>query len=369
MNKVCHITSAHPRKDTRIFLKQLLSLKDEGYKCFQIVADGLGDGITENIQILDAGNYRNKRLMRIVFGPRKILKKAFETDAEIFHLHDPELLRISGSLLKHGKKVIYDAHEDLPRQILSKHWIPRFLRKSVSKWVERFENKKAARVSAVITATAFIRDRFLKINPRTIDVNNFPDVSIFSHPVDNNSADGVCYVGGLSVERGISELVSATEIANCKLHLAGNFIPEDFKAKAEAIKGWENVKFYGVIEKKQIIEIFSKSYAGVVPLHPLENYKDALPVKMFEYMAAGLPVIASDFPLWKKILEENECGITVNPLSPDAIAKAIQYFGSHPSEAKRMGLNGRKAVETKFNWAIEKQKLFHLYNQLLIPKQ
>jgi hypothetical protein len=282
MNKVCHITSAHPRKDTRIFLKQLLSLKEEGYECFQIVADGLGDENNQNIQILDVGNYRNNRLKRMAFGTRKILKRALETDAEIFHLHDPELLRITGKLLKNGKKVIYDAHEDLPRQILSKHWIPLFFRKTISRLAERYENKKVAKLTAVITATPFIRDRFLEINPTTVDVNNFPELSMFNHPVHSDSTNGVCYVGGLSVERGIGELVSATEIANCKLHLAGNFIPEDYKTKVEAIKGWENVSYYGVVDKKQIVEIFSKSYAGLVTLYPLENYKDALPVKMFE---------------------------------------------------------------------------------------
>ena len=104
---------------------------------------------------------------------------------------------------------------------------------------------------------------------------------------------------------------------------------------------------------------------GLVTLHPLPNYKDALPVKMFEYMAAGIPVIASNFTLWQEIIEGNECGICVNPLEPRAINKAIQYLIDNPKTAQKMGENGRQAVKQKYNWAIEEKKLFLLYEKLL----
>ncbi len=365
MNKICHISIAHPRNDTRIFLKQLTSIEKQGFQCFQIVADGLGDEVCNGIHIIDAGNYRSSRVKRFILGRGSILRKALQVDADLYHIHDPELLRISRKLLNSGKLVIYDAHEDLPRQILSKHWIPGFIRSVISQEAEKYENRKTQRVSAVVAATPLIRDRFLKVNPNTIDINNYPDISVFNEVVNNDSADGVCYIGGISAERGIMELVFATEKAGCKLHLAGNFIPENFQIQLKQLSGWKNVCYYGFVDKNKIIEIFSKSIAGIVTLHPIINYIDALPVKMFEYMAAGLPVIASDFPLWKKILEENSCGKTVNPLQPGEIAEAIQHLISHPTEAKHMGMNGRKAVMTKFNWETESKKLISLYQNLL----
>ena len=111
----------------------------------------------------------------------------------------------------------------------------------------------------------------------------------------------------------------------------------------------------------------SRSVAGLVTLHPVINYLDALPIKMFEYMAAGIPVIASDFPLWREIVVGNQCGLCVDPMDPAAIARAIDHLAQHPDEACQMGENGRRAVLEKFNWAVEEKKLIQLYEDLLKP--
>jgi glycosyltransferase involved in cell wall biosynthesis len=106
--------------------------------------------------------------------------------------------------------------------------------------------------------------------------------------------------------------------------------------------------------------------AGLVTLHPTPAYLDSLPVKMFEYMSAGLPVIASDFPLWREIIEGNDCGLCIDPLDPAAIAAAIDALVSNPARAEQMGRNGRAAVEQHFNWANEERKLLQLYEDILI---
>jgi glycosyltransferase involved in cell wall biosynthesis len=109
----------------------------------------------------------------------------------------------------------------------------------------------------------------------------------------------------------------------------------------------------------------SHSKAGIVTFHPLPNHIDAQPNKMFEYMSAGLPIITSNFPLWKEIVEGNSCGICVNPLDPEEIGKAIEYIISHSNEAEKMGQNGKKAVLEKYNWQVEEKKLFEVYEELL----
>jgi glycosyltransferase involved in cell wall biosynthesis len=108
-----------------------------------------------------------------------------------------------------------------------------------------------------------------------------------------------------------------------------------------------------------------RSLAGLVLLHPVINYLDALPIKMFEYMSAGLPVIASDFPLWREIIEKNECGLCCDPLKPEKIAEAVQWVLDHPQEARIMGENGRRAVIEKYNWESEGKKLVKLYEDLI----
>lgn len=104
---------------------------------------------------------------------------------------------------------------------------------------------------------------------------------------------------------------------------------------------------------------------GLVCFQPAPNQINAMPRKMFEYMAASLPVIASNFSLWKEIIEGNKCGICVDPLNPKEIAKAIDYLIEHPQDARRMGENGRKAILEKYNWENESVKLLNLYDKLV----
>jgi glycosyltransferase involved in cell wall biosynthesis len=105
--------------------------------------------------------------------------------------------------------------------------------------------------------------------------------------------------------------------------------------------------------------------AGLVTLKPLVNYLDSLPVKMFEYMEAGIPVIASNFPYWKSIVEPIDCGICVDPQDPEAIRKAILELVNNPVKAHEMGKKGREAIWTKYNWSIEEQKLLSFYQRMI----
>lgn len=80
-------------------------------------------------------------------------------------------------------------------------------------------------------------------------------------------------------------------------------------------------------------------------------------------MSAGIPVIASDFPLWKEIVEGSGCGLLVNPLDPEAIAEAIKWLLENPEKAETMGKRGRKAIEECYNWDKESVKLISFYRK------
>ena len=149
-----------------------------------------------------------------------------------------------------------------------------------------------------------------------------------------------------------------------KLLLAGKFSNPNFRDEVMNIDSWGKVDELGFLSREEVRNVYVRSKAGIVTLHPLPNYLDALAVKMFEYMAAGLPVIASNFELWKTIIEENNAGMCVDPLDSKAISSAIQYVLDNPKIASEMGANGKKMVLEKYNWDIEKIKLFNLYKKL-----
>jgi glycosyltransferase involved in cell wall biosynthesis len=365
--KVTHLTSVHPRYDTRIYIKMCVSLaKNKDFNVGLIVADGKGDELKNNVSIYDVGARTGGRLSRMTKTVKRVFSKAKELDADIYHLHDPELIPIGIKLKKLGKKVIFDAHEDLPKQLLGKPYLNKPIKIILSKGLEIYEKLICKKFDYIVTATPHIRDKFLKINKNTVDINNFPILGELSNTISwAEKKNEVCYVGGISKIRGIKEIIKALELTdNIKLNLAGSFSEADIEKEVKNYKGWQNVIELGFLDRKAVNNTMAKSKAGMVTLHPIINYIDALPVKMFEYMAAGLPIIASNIPLWKEIVEGNNCGICVNPLEPKEITDSINYIIAHPKEAEKMGKNGKKAVIEKYNWDIEEKKLFDVYERL-----
>lgn len=364
--KVCHFTSVHPAYDTRIFYKECCSLAIAGYDTVLIAPDCI-DTTKNGVNIKGVSNIKGGRIKRFIFTAWRTYKKAIATNSDIYHFHDPELLPY-GLLLKwRGKAVIYDVHEDVPEDILTKDWIPFFARKLIAVVFKSFENWAAKHMSYVITATPFIRDRFLRLRCNALVVHNYPILNELFLPEWSRKERAVCYVGGISDIRGVFEMIEAIGRTDAKLLLAGQFSPinQDQRDKASLLSGWGKVEELGYLNRDGVKQTLARAMAGLVILHPVINHIDSLPVKMFEYMAAGIPVIASNFPLWREIIERNNCGICVNPLDSAEIAAAITWICDHPMEAKVMGENGRHAVVEQYNWEREKETLLQIYKSLV----
>ncbi len=366
MKKACHITSVHSLTDIRIFHKECKTLLNAGYDVTLVVQhdqDEVIDGI--NVKGINKPENRRERMTETL---KQVYEKALECDADIYHFHDPELIWVGLKLKRKGKKVIYDVHEDVPRQILSKKWIPISLRKIIGWIIERMENFAARRFDYIVTATPFIKDRFLKLNRYTLDINNYPILSeLYESNEDwRHKEQLVCYVGGIEKVRGINEMVEAINLTQYFLLLAGKFESKNEMSIVVGKNGWKKVIEMGHVNRDGVKEILSRSMAGLVILHPVPNYINALPIKMFEYMAAGIPVIASDFPLWVKIIEGNKCGICVDPLNINEIADAINWIMANPEKSQKMGQNGRRLIEEKFNWEEQGSKLLKIYEELKI---
>jgi len=289
-------------------------------------------------------------------------------DADLYHLHDPELLLAGVALSRVGKCVVFDSHEDVSKQLMAKHYIPKPLRHIVATAYSFIERQACNRLAGVVTATPSIRAKFARFAARTEVIHTYPPANVFEccTPL-SRSAPIICYIGSIASSRGIEELVRSLELCSpsVQLLLAGSFNERGLLDRVSALPGWSRVSHRGFCDLDGIRGIVRRASVGMVTLLPTPNHLESLPLKLFEYMAAGIPVIASDFPLWRSIVDGFRCGLVVNPLDPQAIANAIDYLITHPTEAQEMGARGRNAVIHQFNWESEFRKVLGFYRQIL----
>ena len=368
--KITHLSSVHFRYDTRIFLKMCSSLSQSGYNTSLIVADGKGNEIKNGISILDVGMPNGGRLSRMTKTTNQVFKKAKELDSSIYHIHDPELIPTGLKLKKLGKKVIFDVHENIALQIKDKKFIPFFLRSIISMIYRKYEISVLKKFDALILAEQSYLNYYSNLNTKTQVVLNMPDLNLLKNfkSIDRKKNE-IFYIGGISNLRGFDVTIDAIKILKEKfpdimMHYIGPYSSKLVNS-ADIYKIENNIKFYGSMPLEKGLEYSRGSKIGISILKPIKNYTESFSTKIFEYMAVGLPVVTSNFKLYKNIIEKYKCGICVNPLNFKEIADAIEYIIKNPITAKQMGLNGIKATEEMFNWEKEKKKMINLYKNLI----
>lgn len=362
---VFHITSAHRRNDTRIFHKECKSLVRHGFEVVLYVADGLGNEFKDDVTIRDIGRL-SWRTGRIFLSGLRFYKALREDNADIYHIHDPELWGLALRLNRDGKAVIFDDHEDIPNQIFKKSYIPKWAKPFASLILGRLQEHTSRRISGVVAATPYIRDKHLAWSANVIDVNNYPNPNEI-HFVIGRHSNKACYVlSGPSEVRGVMEAVEALEdLPGVSLTLTGMFTDEAFEKRVKAMAGWGQVDYVGVVARQKVDNILGNSFVGLAVSYPSPSSINSQPTKIYEYMASGLPVVCSHFPQWRNLVEGNRCGLVVNPKEPLEIAKAVRFIHENPKEALVMGENGRRAVEERYSWEIEEKKLFNFYKKVI----
>jgi glycosyltransferase involved in cell wall biosynthesis len=370
--KICVMTSAHPPSDVRIFHKQCKSLALAGYQVC-LIASVEQDTVCDGIQMISIPRSKG-RVGRIARGTLAVYRRARALDADIYHFHDPELIPVGLLLRAAGKTVVYDIHEDVPRTISYKPYIPKFLRAPVSHVAELIENWAGGRFSGLVAATPTIGNRFRAVNRNVAVVNNYPRIEeLESLRFDEPPAElgnSMLYVGmRITRARGAEEMVRAMGLLpaelDASLKLVGGWDPPGLPESLSKLPGWERTESLGLLNRGQVARELHQARAGLVILHPEPNYIASQPVKLFEYMCAGIPVIVSDFPVCREIVTEAGCGLLVDPLSPQEIARAMEYLLTHPEEARAMGQRGYQAVHQLYNWDNEEKVLLEAYSRLL----
>ena len=366
-NKVCFLTSARRHDDTRIYYREAVTLHKAGSDVVIICPDCQTTD-SQGIKFRLADVDRSKHWKKLFLNPFRVLGRAIDENASVYHFHDPELC-LTGFFLKlFGKKVVYDVHEDTPRAILTKTWVPAPLRGLVSKLFEGFELLLSLTFDGIVASAEVVAKRFPR--RKTITVGNFPEVAEFPSVIPDFEKRGhiACMIGTIQEDRGIYDVLDSARYLDYPILLTGEYASEQVQQRVEEESQDLPLRSLGFLERGEVIELLLHSRVGLAPMHQAEHYQMNLPPKIFEYMICEIPVVASDFSYWREILEDSEygqCGICVDLEDPKSLAKAVTYLMENEDDAIQMGLNGRRAVLERFNWENETQKLLDLYTRLL----
>jgi glycosyltransferase involved in cell wall biosynthesis len=291
----------------------------------------------------------------------------------LLHIYDPELIPIARLLqLLLRIPVIYEVHENfykkLDQKVVTQGRVAAY-------FFRRFDKMAQRCFHLIFTEQAYLATYQQLEKPSAVVYNYplLPSLEPFRFAYNpNQEAPEFVYIGLISMERAIDTLVAALALVKrryplLKVHLFGRRTLTD--NDLEKLSGFntvrENLIFYGYTEQKQALPLIKHATAGVALLKSVGDYPDSYPTKLFEYMALGLPVITSDFPLYRSVVSTHSCGFCLSPDSSEQLAAALIYLVEHPAEAEIMGKNGRKAVEDVYNWETERLKLLNLYSQIL----
>lgn len=313
------------------------------------------------------GSGRDSRLKRVTRTARAVTRYAASLDADILHFHDPELIPYTLTNLRRNVPLVFDAHEDFVGQMEGKTWV-RGLRKLVLteglRVMQKLINRRATHV---VAATEGVRENY--DSGKSTVIRNLPilrEMTDTDRKALTERPREACYIGAISRVRGIAELVDALEHSTQieRFHLAGRFGSEAFQRELEALPGWSKVTYHGFINRKQIVDLLGRVRAGLVTLHPTPNHRHSIPIKLLEYLCAGVPSVASDFPYWAEFVSAGKTGLFVDPTDSRAIAVALDQMLSDEG-ASHFEICMTEQTRNRYSWEEEVQLLEKIYQRCL----
>ena len=367
--KVCHLTSVHHAEDGRI-LKECISCANAGYETY-LVEEGASYN-KEGVHIKGLGFPKRKnRLYRMTVFSKIAYHVARETDADIYQLHDPELLPFAKKFKRLGKYVVFDCHERYVEQIRSKPYLPKIVARLISYLFDKYSKHVYKHIDGFIHP---VYDEYVAslepICKRIVTVNNYPWLNELYDSFDPKSVkepNTACYVGGLSEDRGITQTIKACYSAGCKLYLAGEFSSIQYQQELENMKEYSCVEYLGILDRSGIVKLLGKTTLGLCLLLDVGQYyrMKNLATKVFEYMSMGMPVVVSDSEYNIETIKKLDIGYCTDPMDVENTGKLIRFILDDEVCQKRFGENGRKMIKNEYCWDIEQNRLLNLYKDIM----
>ena len=375
--KVCQLTNVHSPLDQRIYYKEALSLAAAGY---EVCVAGPGsrdmEGVRGGVRVVTVP--RGRGVSGRLVNALALFRKAASMRAEIYHFHDPELLPLGLLLRLMGRKVIYDCHEPFPQEVYDRRWVPRGLRGPLSVAVDCIERFFARHLSGVL---GVVEEQGSRFGHRPFAaVRNFPRLEWFEVngcPGETGSQEEcqLLHLGSLSVSRGSDFLLDVMQELGkthpgVRLRTVGRFYTrqdeENFRSRLETCGLQDRILCQqSLVPYNRLGKEIRRHRIGLIPGQvSLKNLAPFVPTKLFEYLACGIPVVASDLPSIRAFYEEGDWGAVADPADPAAHAREISRLLEDPVAASEKGHRGRALVEERFNWALESRKLIAFYDRI-----
>jgi len=363
VNRICHISTVHPLYDDRIFYKECISLSKDNYEVFLIISHSINVTI-QNVKIVSLP-YPSNRIRRFFCNSFTALHKAYSLKPALVHIHDPELMLLGIFFRLLGRKVIYDVHEDIAKQTLYKRWIGVHFFRFVTAKVLRFTEFLASLFfSAIVVVTEDIQRNFRY--SKTVLIRNYPRLDLIQDaqvPGMTKNRKVVIYTGNLSEVRGIKQIIDAMAFVDAELWLIGRWESDDYNALCMKSDGWKNSKYIGEKRLEEVYGYLKLADIGLALLLPIKNYLTSLPVKAYEYMALGIPMILSDFEYWKEVF--SGCALFADPYNTDDIVDKINILLTDVNVCQELSRNAQLRIGNGCTWETESKKLLSLYKGLL----
>jgi len=362
---IVQLSSVHTPLDSRIFYKECQTLIESGY-CVTYVVPGKGNVVEDGVKFdyLKLPHGRFQRVIQTVFSA---LTKAISLKADLYHFHDPELIPVGFVLKLLGKKVVYDVHENLPDQLLEKHWLgPRFIRKGVAAVMRGVEWLAGCAFDGIIGVTPEIISRFPR--NKSVLLRNFVRCKMVDAINSDQEINDRCvaiYPGSISRSRGIMEIIEAVGSLKGEVDLliCGSWKDNKLLEECRASKGWKYTRYMGRLKQEQVFKLIKSSNIGLHLVYPVANNSGAYPTKAFEFMACGIPFIVTDQPAKRNTF--GEIAVYADARDPKDIAQKLKTLARDEKLRKKLGRAGRTAIENEFSWEKESKKMLELYTNIL----
>jgi glycosyltransferase involved in cell wall biosynthesis len=369
------VTSIHPDFDVRIW-KHATSLARAGCCVHLICPWKVKNGATiDAVKMYPFARLHN-RILRLLLSSWQILRalRPIFSNVDVIHFHDINILPIM-ALVSLFKPVVYDVHENYADEMLVKYWIPLVLRLPLY-WAVRVAHVIFPLIiKNIVLVVPQQENEFRSKRLRKIQIRNYASLRLLNDYKDDylQRPNTILFTGGHYDENGSMLLLEIAEImlkraVSAQIIATDRFVSNSYRERFESeikLRKLSNIQIISCVPPEKIMNILNKgTIASILGLRVAKSIK-GIPTRLFEYMAAGLPIVSGDFAFQGEVVGAEHAGILAQPENPDSFVDAIEQLIKDKPFARSLGQNGQRAFKENYSWESQIPTLLNFYKEIL----